>query len=54
MSKGVEKMLRRMIAPNAELRCTSFEAMDDSYWYGKEVDRSANRASFASFLWFDY
>ncbi|EEB89572.1 hypothetical protein MPER_12312 [Moniliophthora perniciosa FA553] len=32
MSKGVEKLLRRMLAPNADLRCTASEAMKDPYW----------------------
>ena len=31
MSKGVEKLLRRMIAPNADLRCTASDAMLDPY-----------------------
>jgi serine/threonine-protein kinase GIN4 len=39
MTKGVEKMLRRMIAPNADLRCTATEAMADGYWHSrKEAD----------------
>ncbi|KAI9509467.1 kinase-like domain-containing protein [Russula earlei] len=32
MSKGVEKMLHRMIQPNADLRCTALELLEDSYW----------------------
>ena len=32
MSKGVEKMLRRMVSPNADLRWTASEAMEDDYW----------------------
>ena len=32
MSKGVEKLLRRMILPNADLRCNASQAMEDSYW----------------------
>ena len=34
MSKGVEKMLRRMIQPNADLRCTAPEVLQDPYWDG--------------------
>lgn len=32
MSKGVEKLLRRMILPNADLRCNASDAMKDPYW----------------------
>ncbi|KAF8918919.1 kinase-like domain-containing protein [Mucidula mucida] len=32
MSRGMEKLLHRMIAPNADLRCTVSQAMKDSYW----------------------
>jgi serine/threonine-protein kinase GIN4 len=32
MSKGIEKMLHRMIQPNADVRCTASEALGDSYW----------------------
>ncbi len=32
MSKGVEKMLHRMIQPNADVRCTAPEALCDPYW----------------------
>ncbi|KAH8082009.1 hypothetical protein BXZ70DRAFT_631704 [Cristinia sonorae] len=32
MSSGAEALLRRMISPNADLRCTAAEAMEDSYW----------------------
>jgi serine/threonine-protein kinase GIN4 len=32
MSKGAEKMLRRMIQPNADLRCTAPEVLRDPYW----------------------
>lgn len=32
MSKAIEKLLRRMISPNADLRCTASDAMKDSYW----------------------
>ncbi|KZP18621.1 hypothetical protein FIBSPDRAFT_933382 [Athelia psychrophila] len=35
MSKGMEKMLRRMIAPNADLRCTAVDGMGDCYWSGR-------------------
>ncbi|KAI0629755.1 hypothetical protein C8Q77DRAFT_1064543 [Trametes polyzona] len=32
MSRGAEKLLKRMILPNADLRCTASEAMKDPYW----------------------
>jgi hypothetical protein len=32
MSKDVEKMLHRMIQPNADLRCTAPEVLQDPYW----------------------
>jgi hypothetical protein len=32
MSKGAEKMLRRLIQPNADLRCTAPEILQDPYW----------------------
>jgi serine/threonine-protein kinase GIN4 len=32
MSKGIEKMLHRMIQPNADVRCTAAEALGDPYW----------------------
>jgi len=33
VSKPVEKLLKRMIVPNADLRCTAKDAMGDSYWH---------------------
>ncbi|KAL1742344.1 kinase-like domain-containing protein [Schizophyllum fasciatum] len=32
MSRGMEKLLRRMMSPNADLRCTASDALDDPYW----------------------
>lgn len=32
MSSSLEKLLRRMILPNADLRCTAGAAMADPYW----------------------
>ncbi|KAJ7195516.1 kinase-like domain-containing protein [Mycena pura] len=32
MTKGMERLLRRMIAPNADLRCTASDAKNDPYW----------------------
>ncbi|KAJ6461646.1 hypothetical protein DFH09DRAFT_582339 [Mycena vulgaris] len=39
MSKAIEKLLRRMISPNADLRCTASDAMNDPYW--RQVKESA-------------
>lgn len=39
MSKGVEKLLRKMTSPNADLRSTSSDAMQDPYW----IDKSASQ-----------
>ncbi|KZT67233.1 hypothetical protein DAEQUDRAFT_729268 [Daedalea quercina L-15889] len=43
MSKGLEKLLRRMILPNADLRCTATQAMEDEYWVHKEAPAPAHR-----------
>ncbi|KLO07620.1 hypothetical protein SCHPADRAFT_859973 [Schizopora paradoxa] len=32
MSKTAEKLIRRMISPNADIRYTAVDAMNDSYW----------------------
>ncbi|CAL1712476.1 unnamed protein product [Somion occarium] len=32
MSKHIEKLLKRMILPNADLRCTATQAIEDAYW----------------------
>ncbi|KAF8799033.1 hypothetical protein BYT27DRAFT_7202794 [Phlegmacium glaucopus] len=32
ISKEIEKLLRRMISPNADLRCTAMQAIADPYW----------------------
>lgn len=34
----MEKLLRRMISPNADLRCTASEAMADPYWTQTQTD----------------
>ncbi|ETW81318.1 hypothetical protein HETIRDRAFT_451140 [Heterobasidion irregulare TC 32-1] len=46
MSKGAEKMLRRMIQPNADLRCMAKDAMLDLYWAeSKDAFAAAHRKS---------
>ena len=32
MSEGIERMLRKMISPKADARCTASDAMKDPYW----------------------
>jgi hypothetical protein len=34
MSKGIEKLLKRMIVPKVDLRCDATDAMTDVYWDG--------------------
>jgi serine/threonine-protein kinase GIN4 len=33
----MERLLRRMVAPNADLRCTAKDAMMDDYWHQRPV-----------------
>ena len=41
MSKAVERLLRRMILPNADLRCTASDAMKDQYWTAEvEIEKT--------------
>ena len=52
MSRAAEKLIRRMVTPNADVRCFSSEALDDPYWVPKEVlktvQKSAHRMSIGS------
>jgi hypothetical protein len=45
MSRGVEKLIRRMVAPNADVRCFAAEALDDSYWVPKEALKAVQKAA---------
>ena len=45
MSRGVEKLIRRMVAPNADVRCFASEALDDHYWIPKEALKAAQKAA---------
>ncbi|KAG7445820.1 kinase-like protein [Guyanagaster necrorhizus] len=45
MSKGMEKLLHRMIAPNADLRCTASQAMQDPYWKTRKEEDPQHRRS---------
>lgn len=48
MTKSIEKLLRRMISPNADLRCTATQAINDPYW--KEVASAASHSKLPSRL----
>ncbi|KAJ7451595.1 hypothetical protein FB451DRAFT_702631 [Mycena latifolia] len=45
MSKAIEKLLRRMISPNADLRCTASDAMNDVYWRQLKEPAALHRRS---------
>ncbi|EAU85877.2 CAMK/CAMKL/MARK protein kinase [Coprinopsis cinerea okayama7 len=46
VSPGMEKLLRRMICPNADLRCTAAHALADRYWSpGREESKNTHRRS---------
>ncbi|KAF8627400.1 hypothetical protein AX17_006215 [Amanita inopinata Kibby_2008] len=45
MTQGIEKLLRRMIAPNADLRCTATDAMADEYWHHRKITNPHRRSS---------
>ncbi|KAK7028128.1 hypothetical protein VNI00_014943 [Paramarasmius palmivorus] len=53
MSKGVERLLRRMLAPNADLRCTASEAMKDPYWTADGQSGHRRSASYTSSIVFE-
>lgn len=36
ISKGIEKLLQRMLSPNADLRCTASQAIADDYWHPRK------------------
>ena len=48
MSAGMEKLLKRMLAPNADLRYTATRAMGDLYWSDRLVTIS-HREPFIDF-----
>lgn len=54
MSRAAEKLIRRMVAPNADVRCLTSEALDDPYWVPKEalkaVQKAAHRMSFGTIV----
>ena len=45
MSRAVEKLIRRMVAPNADVRCFASDALDDPYWIPKGTVKAAQKAT---------
>ncbi|KAF9781712.1 hypothetical protein BJ322DRAFT_1010425 [Thelephora terrestris] len=45
MTRTLEKLIRRMVAPNADVRCFASEALDDSYWIPKEALKAVQKAA---------
>ena len=45
MSRGIEKLIRRMVTPNADVRCFASEALDDAYWVPKEALKAVQKAA---------
>jgi len=52
MSRGIEKLIRRMVAPNADVRCFATEALDDPYWVPKEALKAVQKAAHRTVLRF--
>lgn len=45
MSKSAEKLLKRMIQPNADLRCMTSDAINDPYWSSSSESPSTSISS---------
>jgi hypothetical protein len=45
MTRTLEKLIRRMVATNADVRCFASEALDDSYWIPKEALKAVQKAA---------
>jgi serine/threonine protein kinase len=45
LTKAMEKLLQRMMSPNADLRCTAKQAIVDSYWQTHQKDLSHSKQS---------
>ncbi|KAK2465369.1 hypothetical protein APHAL10511_002723 [Amanita phalloides] len=45
MSQGFERLLRRMVAPNADLRCTATGAIADEYWNHRTILNTHRRSA---------
>jgi len=44
-TKAMEKLLQRIMSPNADLRCTAKQAMVDPYWQTRKNDLSHSKYS---------
>ncbi|KAF8827785.1 hypothetical protein HHX47_DHR4000105 [Lentinula edodes] len=57
MSKGMERLLKRMLSPNADLRCNADEAMQDIYWaqlqQSNHINEHRRSASYTSSIVFE-
>ena len=49
ISKEIEKLLHRMISPNADLRCTAIQAIADPYWQISRKE-SPSHSQFSCYL----
>ncbi|KAF6755803.1 kinase-like domain-containing protein [Ephemerocybe angulata] len=52
-SDKMEKLLRRMMSPNADLRCTAAQAMVDGYWNTNRESQSHRRSASSSSVVFE-
>ncbi|KAK7469012.1 hypothetical protein VKT23_003508 [Stygiomarasmius scandens] len=53
MSKGIERLIKRMLSPNADLRCTATEAMRDIYWMQDTSSSHRRSSSYTSTIVFE-
>ncbi|KAF5369402.1 hypothetical protein D9758_002490 [Tetrapyrgos nigripes] len=53
MSKGAERLLKRMLSPNADLRCTATEAIRDIYWMQDTSSSHRRSSSYTSSIIFE-
>ncbi|THV03038.1 kinase-like protein [Dendrothele bispora CBS 962.96] len=53
MSKGIERLIKRMLSPNADLRCTATEAMRDIYWMQDTTSSHRRSSSYTSSIVFE-
>lgn len=42
ISQGIEKLLQRMLSPNADLRCTASQAIADDYWHPRKESSASH------------
>jgi serine/threonine-protein kinase GIN4 len=46
MSRGMESLLRRMLAPNADIRCNTSQAIADEYWQDTQERKPGHGMNF--------